>query len=125
MSNLDRKNAHLIKGEHSERIAEIHLTEIGYEVLDKNWSSRFGELDLVCLDKTELVFVEVRFRRNNVFGGALASVTKAKQKKLTLAAMQYIQNNSQHKKRIMRFDVIGINDQNKMDWIKGAFSAAL
>ncbi len=125
MSNFNDKNAHLIQGEQSERFAENHLVELGYEVLDRNWSSRFGELDLVCLNKSELVFVEVRFRRNNIFGGALASVTKPKQKKLTLAAMQYIQNHSQHKKRIMRFDVIGLDEHYKLDWIKGAFSAAL
>lgn len=80
------------------------------------------------LDKDVLVFVEVRFRKNNNFGGGLESITLAKQQKLRRTAELYLQQNSQYKNA--RFDVVSMskNTQTKdcqqqyvFDWITDAF----
>ena len=80
------------------------------------------------LDKTTLVFVEVRFRKNNMFGGGLESVTPSKQRKLRNTAELYLQKNNQYKNA--RFDVVSMskNTQTKpvkqdyiFDWISNAF----
>ena len=80
------------------------------------------------LDKKTLVFVEVRFRSNPYFGGALESITPSKQAKLRRTAEYYLQKNRQHE--IARFDVVSVskNTQTTMrkqpytfDWISNAF----
>ena len=80
------------------------------------------------LDKDMLVFVEVRFRKNNNFGGGLASITAAKQQKLRRTAELYLQKNKQYKNA--RFDVVSMSKNNQtssnkkeytFDWIKNAF----
>ena len=80
------------------------------------------------LDKKTLVFVEVRFRKNDAFGGGLESITHSKQKKLRITAELYLQQNNQHKNA--RFDVVSVsqNTQTKLnkqhyifDWVTNAF----
>lgn len=80
------------------------------------------------LDKKTLVFVEVRFRKDNNFGGGLASITNAKQRKLRNTAELYLQQNSQYE--IARFDVVSMSKNNQtssnkkeytFDWIINAF----
>ena len=79
-------------------------------------------------DKKMLVFVEVRFRKNNNFGGGLESITAAKQIKLRKTAELYLQQNQQYKNA--RFDVVSMSKNNQTsdskqpyiyDWIKNAF----
>ncbi len=80
------------------------------------------------LDKKMLIFVEVRFRKSNSFGGGLESVTPAKQQKLRKTAELYLQKNTQYENA--RFDVVSMskNTQTKhnkqqytFDWIANAF----
>lgn len=80
------------------------------------------------LDKKMLVFVEVRFRKNDNFGGGLESITIAKQLKLRKTAELYLQQNTQHKNA--RFDVVSMSKNNQtsgkkqqynFDWITNAF----
>jgi len=80
------------------------------------------------LDKNMLVFVEVRFRKNNNFGGGLESITVAKQLKLRRTAELYLQQNRQYENA--RFDVVSMSKNNQngndkqefiFDWIINAF----
>ncbi len=80
------------------------------------------------LDKKILVFVEVRFRKNNLFGGGLESITAAKQLKLRKTAELYLQQNAKYKNA--RFDVVSMSKNNQtsnnkeeytFDWICNAF----
>ncbi|MDB4512234.1 YraN family protein [Arenicella sp.] len=89
----------------------------------KNYNCRFGEIDIVMQDHNYLVFVEVRHRKSNLFGGALESVDSRKQKKLRNSAEHYL---IKHKKTDSpcRFDILCVNgDLNnpEIDWIKNAF----
>jgi putative endonuclease len=120
--------AHLTQGEDAEAACCDYLKSQGLKFLMKNYGCRFGEIDLIMLDRKLLVFVEVRFRKNNIFGGGLESITPAKQQKLRRTAELFLQENSQYKNA--RFDVVSMskNTQTKgnvqqytYDWVTDAF----
>ncbi len=122
------KAAHLKQGEDAEAACSHYLKSQGLKLVSKNFSCRFGEIDIIMLDKKVLVFVEVRFRKNNNFGGALESITLAKQKKLRKTAELYLQKNRQYENA--RFDVVSMStntqtelnrQQYAFDWISNAF----
>ncbi len=82
---------------------------------------RFGEIDLIMRDGTILVFIEVRMRANEIFGGAAASITSAKQAKLLRTARHYLSElNSEPPCRFDALLLSGTNGQ-KIEWIKNAF----
>lgn len=80
-----------------------------------------GELDLIVLDGSELVFVEVRARSGFAFGGAAASVGPSKQARLRRAAQLFLLKRfGQGRWPVCRFDVIAL-ESNELNWIKNAF----
>ncbi len=107
------------KGAYYEGVALQYLIEQGLILKERNYLCKLGELDLIMHDKSFLVVVEVRYRKNSLYGSAVESVTKAKQKKL-IAATQYYLQQSKIKSPI-RFDVIGITGDNLPEWIRNAF----
>ena len=109
-----------LRGESSERLACEFLQAKGLVLLDQNVRYKMGEIDLVMKDKETLVFVEVRYRTKHAFGGAAASVTYSKQRKIIKAALHYQQKNAP--KSYMRFDVIAFEGNNEMQWFKAAFN---
>ncbi len=122
------KAAHLQQGEDAEIACYHFLKSQGLKFVDKNFNSRFGEIDIIMLDKKILVFVEVRFRKNNKFGGALESITHSKQNKLRRTAELYLQKNTRYENA--RFDVVSMSkntpvntgkQQYTFDWIPNAF----
>jgi putative endonuclease len=118
------KADHLTKGTAAEKAAEEFLCSHGLSIVSRNFSSRFGEIDLICEDKKELVFVEVRFRSNTSFGSAAETVTIAKQRKLTKTAHYFLSTHPKFTNKMMRFDVIGMSANSQPEWIKGAFLTA-
>jgi putative endonuclease len=90
-------------------------------VIARNHRCRGGEIDLVCRDGRTLVFVEVRSRKNGDFGGAAASITPAKQRRIVLAARHYLAATGKHG-HDCRFDCVLI-DGERIEWIRNAFSA--
>lgn len=94
-------------GQHGEELAAQLLEKKGYQILARNFSTPQGELDLVACDHTTLVFVEVKTRSYEAFGGPLAAVTPAKQRRIARTATEYIKINSP-KFDSIRFDVICI-----------------
>jgi len=114
------------KGKAAEEIACGHLIKNGLKLIDKNFYSRYGEVDLIMQDKDTLVFIEVRYRKNLDYGGALESVTPSKQKKIQTTALYYMQKKGTEYNT--RFDVVAltgndINNQKKLsiEWIQNAF----
>ena len=59
-------------GARYELLAAVHLEKCGYHIIEKNYRCRIGEIDLVACDGAYLVFVEVKYRKNNKKGGAAA-----------------------------------------------------
>jgi len=85
-----------------------------------NFRCKMGELDLVMEDGAALVIVEVRFRKSEQFGGALASVTRQKQARIVAATQHYVIINNLSRSAI-RFDVVAVSGDNSLNWIKNAF----
>ncbi len=117
------------QGNKAEELACNFLIDKGLILQQKNFSTQAGEVDLIMLDtrnsNESLVFIEVRYRKNDDFGGAAASVTPKKQQRIIKAALAYQQQNAPQSS--MRFDVVAIegdniNNKPKIDWIENAFS---
>lgn len=106
-------------GQSGEKRAEKYLISQGYDVLEKNFRCKFGEIDLIAQKDGVLVFVEVKTRSGAGYGMGFESVTKKKQEKLLLTAQTYMSG-----KTLMqaRFDVISI-DNGRITHIKNAFGA--
>jgi len=106
-------------GQSAEARAEAFLTTHGLIPVARNWRCRFGEIDLIMQDGATRVFIEVRLRSRSDFGGAAASVTLAKQKKLLAAARLYLATLKTLPP--CRFDVVALTGKDAPDWIKNAF----
>jgi putative endonuclease len=120
-------DSHLQRGAASERLAAEYLRGRGLVVLAHNLRCKVGELDLVCLDAEVLAIIEVRQRRKVDFGGALASVTWRKQRKIIRAAQFFLQRRAGWRGHAMRFDVLALeglpDGAHRIVWIKDAFRA--
>jgi putative endonuclease len=92
-------------GQEGEATAERYLRRKGYRIVAKNLRSTLGELDLVAEDGRVLVFVEVKARRSEDFGGAIHAVHRQKQEKLIQLASQYLAKHHLTD-RTCRFDVV-------------------
>ncbi|MGE4406591.1 YraN family protein [Pseudomonas sp.] len=113
-------------GRSAEALALNHLARQGLRLLERNWSCRSGELDLVMLDGDTVVFVEVRYRRHAAWGGALESVDARKQQKLIKAAQLFLQKESRWASSPCRFDVVAIathGQSQNLNWIRNAFDS--
>lgn len=107
-------------GQCGEEAALRYLQQKGLVLIDRNVRCKGGELDLVMRDGANLVFVEVRKRASVRHGGASASVTPAKQRRLVHAAQVYLQRYPSPPP--CRFDVVAI-DGDTLSWLKNAIEA--
>ena len=111
-------------GQEGESAAEQYLRDKGYRILARNVRSSVGELDLVAEDGQVLVFVEVKARRTDAFGGAIHAVHQRKQEKLIQLAAQYLAR-YHLKDRPCRFDVVLLQGANaeasQIEHIQNAF----
>ena len=95
-------------GAAGEKIAQEYLRAKGYAIHDTNWTTTFGELDIVAKRGDVLVFVEVKTRRGANTEPALESVTPAKHERLLKAAYQYLQDHDIDQETQWRIDVIAV-----------------
>jgi putative endonuclease len=110
------------RGERAEATALRYLESKGLSLIAQNYRCRFGEIDLIMRDGKTTVFTEVRLRKSNAFGGALASIDSNKQRRILSAARHYL--SEQRGSPICRCDVVllsGISEQG-IEWIQNAFS---
>lgn len=106
------------RGREAEDAAARFLEKQGLRIVDRNYRMRGGEIDLICQDGRTLVFVEVRARSRTDFGGAAASITPAKQRRLILAARHYL---GCRPPPPCRFDCVLLDGQ-RLEWLQNAFS---
>lgn len=113
-----------VSGKHAEEMAARFLEKRGWLVVARNYRCRGGEIDLVCRDGKVLVFVEVRLRRNAAYGGAGASITASKQRRIILAAKYYLAAHAKADSDC-RFDCILLDasTEKNIEWISDAFAA--
>lgn len=102
-------------GKEGEQIALQYLHAKGLMHVESNFRRPFGEIDLIMQEHGTLVFVEVRSRSKGRFGGAAASITEVKQRRLLLAAHAYLQRYQISPP--CRFDVVAI-DSGSIEWLK-------
>lgn len=108
-------------GQFYEELACIFLINQGLHLIAKNTLSRLGEIDLIMQDCFCLVFIEVRYRKNSLYGDAQSTVTISKQKKTIKAAYIWMQQqNIDIENCEFRFDVFATTGKNS-EWIKNAF----
>lgn len=110
-----------MKGSDAEQVAASYLQRQRLILVTQNYRCRFGEIDLIMRDGTTLVFIEVRMRSHEIFGGAAASITLSKQAKLLRTARYYLAElNSEPPCRFDALLLSGANGQ-EIEWIKNAF----
>jgi putative endonuclease len=114
---LQKRTDKQMQGQAGEDAALSHLEHHGLTLVTRNFRCKGGEIDLIMQDRATLVFVEVRKRADTRHGGAAASVTPAKQRRLTIAAQIYLQRYKMPP--ACRFDVVAI-DGESLNWIKNA-----
>jgi putative endonuclease len=114
-------------GQEGESVAERHLRRKGYRILERNARSSVGELDLVVEDGAVLVFVEVKARRTDAYGGVVHAVHRRKQEKLIQLAAQYLARHHINN-RPCRFDVVLIQgseaSEPQVEHIQNAFEVS-
>lgn len=101
-----------------EEIAAGYLENLGVKILEKNFRCRSGEIDLIGEDKNEVVFIEVKYRKNSFYGQPWESVSYRKQQKISKTANQYC-----YQKRIkkqIRYDIVSICGEEIL-WFQNAF----
>lgn len=107
-------------------LAEQHACDFlqakGLTVLEKNYRTVSGEIDLIMRDGRDVVFIEVRSRKQNNYGSAVESINEIKQRKILKTSLLFLQQRNWLDKVDCRFDVIGI-DSGHVEWIKDAFTA--
>jgi len=101
-----KQTARKKRGNQAEDNALHYLKQKKYKLLQRNFSTKAGEVDLIMQDGESLVFIEVRYRKNADFGGAAASITHKKQQRIIKAALAYQQTHAPQSS--MRFDVVAI-----------------
>jgi putative endonuclease len=119
------KALHLVRGRWAEQRANSWLRKRGLKTLATNFHCRYGELDMVMLDGSCLVIVEVRFRAHGNFGDGSATVTRAKQLKLARATQLFLGRHRAWRNHPLRFDVMSLSMHEgrvRYDWIRNAFS---
>ena len=112
-------------GSLAEKFARHYLESRGLTFVEENFHCRLGEIDLIMREQELLVFIEVRLRDNDDYGGSLYSVTLSKQKKLIRTATFYLQKHRLYNSQSCRFDVVALEREGsqKLKWIKDAFQA--
>ena len=131
MAHADRRTPRRIRGDAVEAAALAHLQAHGLRLLSRNASSRAGEIDLVMLDNSgahgdTVVFVEVRYRARDAFGGGAASVDAGKRRRLIRAAHAFLQRHPRHADAPCRFDVVAASGDPAspaLEWLQDAFRA--
>ena len=113
-------------GRKNEALAVKHLKKKGYKIVDQNYRTKLGEIDIIARHRGTLVFVEVKARRSAKYGAAKAAVTPQKQRKISMVALAYLKATGQMQ-AAARFDVVSIDyDDGRpfIEVIKNAFDLA-
>ncbi len=113
-------------GRRGEEIAADHLQRMGYKILERNYRTRHAEIDLIAKHRGALVFVEVKSRRSLRFGDPKWSLTPAKRRKISMAALTYLKQQDALNCRA-RFDVVTLQQRSgnlHIEVIDNAFELA-
>jgi putative endonuclease len=113
-------------GQTSEAVAARFLKRQRYKILETNYRTRQGEIDIIARDGDTIAFIEVKARMSDHFGNPKGAVTIQKQRKISMAALHYLKATKQSEAKA-RFDVVSISsrtDPPAIEIIKNAFELA-
>lgn len=129
MTGANEKNtpSKRMKGNTGEELVTSHLERCGYLIIARNYYSKFGEIDCVCLKDGVIVFVEVKLREKTI-QSSLNSITMSKKKRLIRTALCFLQQHREYNDYLCRFDVVAVQETGRADeylirHIEDAFSA--
>ena len=106
-------------GIEGERLAVEYLKKSGYKILERNFATKTGEIDIIAQDKNYLVFVEVKARDNTKFGQPIESITIQKARRIIRTAEWYLLYKKKQNS-LCRFDVIEVL-RGEVNHIKNAY----
>lgn len=112
-------------GTDSESMAVNYLKENGYQIIERNYRTKIGEIDIIAKDGDTIVFVEVKARKSRAYNPKEA-VTNSKKRKISMVALYYLKSTRQINVRA-RFDVVAIDsakNSGAVEIIKNAFELA-
>ncbi|MEW6670255.1 MAG: YraN family protein [Thermodesulfobacteriota bacterium] len=113
-------------GQTSEMLAARFLKKRRYKILETNYRTRMGEIDIIARDGDTIAFIEVKARTSDQFGNPKGAVTLQKQRKISMVALQYLKAIQQSDAKA-RFDVVSISTLTEppvIEIIKNAFELA-
>lgn len=123
----DKRTERQQLGSAGETAALHFLQQQGLRLVARNHRCKLGELDLAMLDGATLALIEVRYRGDTSFGGAAASVTWRKQRRIARAAQHLLLTRAELRRYPARFDVVavapGAGGELRIEWLKNAFIA--
>lgn len=107
------------KGEHYEKLAEQYLQQQGLTPVARNFHCKYGEIDLIMQHEQQLVFVEVKYRKSEQFGGAIHALSATKQQRLRRSVAYYLASKHLNNQAV-RIDFIAIQGDNnpQIKWIQ-------
>jgi putative endonuclease len=108
------------QGDEAEGWAQHHLEQKGYRLVERNFSTRLGEIDLIMEKKDTLIFVEVRERNSTQYGSPAETVTPRKQARIAKAALMFLKVRHLHNKNL-RFDIVSISNDT-LTHLENAFA---
>ncbi|MDC9719667.1 MAG: YraN family protein [Gammaproteobacteria bacterium] len=114
-------------GAWAEDIAWQHMQQHGWQLVERNFFCKGGELDIIARKDNVLAFVEVKYRKHHTMGGAVASLSKAKQRHLIHSAKVFLQRYPLFNNMDCRFDLVAISGSNsphsqvQIQWLDNAF----
>lgn len=123
---MEKKTTRAIGKEIEDRVCN-YLEKRGMKLIETNYQSHRGEIDLIMKDGEFIVFVEVRYRKRRDYGEAVATISRNKQQRIIRTAICYLQKENLFDKAPCRFDVVAVQSvENKLniEWIKSAFDAS-
>lgn len=113
-------------GKKGEELAVGYLQKLRYKILERNYRCKFGEIDIIALDRKTVVFVEVKTRSSKEFGSPQTGVTLRKQRQLAKVALSYLQKHHLFN-RDARFDVVAVEkncSEERINMIRNAFEVS-
>ncbi len=94
-------------GDEGERVAERFLKKKGYKIIERNYRTPIGEIDLIAKHRGQIVFIEVKTRQSLMYGTPIDAVDQRKRRRLGNLALLYLKQNRLYDTSV-RFDVVGL-----------------
>lgn len=118
INNQNRSKGHKYEAECAQ-----WLLDKGVKIIEKNFYSKMGEIDLIIEDDNVLAFCEIKYRSSNQHGAPAETVTHQKQRKIFKTAQTFLMKHPYLQNQICRFDVISMQP-NQIEWTKNAFQVS-